>query len=144
MYHYTESGLDNIWLVNGVTSHKTVYGDGVSFKDIDGLHKAISFDLVHHKPRLSGKEFRFIRTELDMSQHRLGEWIGTTDQAVARWEKGKTKVPKWADRLIRAIYRERVEGSANIADIINRMNELDQKEWEERRFELDHNWKQAA
>ncbi len=30
MYHYTESGLRNVWLENGVIKRKTAHGDGDS------------------------------------------------------------------------------------------------------------------
>jgi hypothetical protein len=39
MYHYTESGLRNVWLENGVTRRKTAYGVATSIQDVDGLHK---------------------------------------------------------------------------------------------------------
>lgn len=38
---------------------------------------------------------------------------------MALWEKGRG-APKWADRLIRALYRERAEGNANLAAIFAR------------------------
>jgi len=38
---------------------------------------------------------------------------------VALWEKGRG-APKWADRLIRALYREHVEGNAHLKDIFAR------------------------
>ncbi len=41
MYHYIESGLDNVWLVNGYTRHQTSYGKGVSFKEVEKLHATI-------------------------------------------------------------------------------------------------------
>ena len=37
MYHYRESGLDNVWLVNGYKKHKTSAGPAVSFEDVDAL-----------------------------------------------------------------------------------------------------------
>ncbi|MET0528406.1 MAG: hypothetical protein ABW003_08685 [Microvirga sp.] len=41
-YHYCESGLANVWLVNGFTFTDDLnYGRFVSFNDIDGLHRAI-------------------------------------------------------------------------------------------------------
>jgi putative transcriptional regulator len=32
-YHYTECGLDNVYLENGFTVHKTAYGRGVSISE---------------------------------------------------------------------------------------------------------------
>ena len=39
MYHYTESGLPNIWLVNGFVVKRTSYGKTVSIRDLEGLHR---------------------------------------------------------------------------------------------------------
>ncbi len=37
MYHYTESGLRNVYLKNGYTITKTEYGEAISIKDVAGL-----------------------------------------------------------------------------------------------------------
>ena len=54
MYHYTECGLNKVWLLSGYQSHDTPYGKGVSIQNADGLHEAIARWLVISKPRLSG------------------------------------------------------------------------------------------
>ena len=41
MYHYTESGLDNVYLVNGFEFIPSPSGKSVVIQDIDGLHNAI-------------------------------------------------------------------------------------------------------
>jgi putative transcriptional regulator len=40
-YHYTECGLDNIYLLNGFDPVETPRGKGVTIRNIDGLHRAI-------------------------------------------------------------------------------------------------------
>lgn len=127
-YHYTESGLSNVWLVNGYTLHKTKYGKGVAIHDVDGLHKAIAQALAN-KPRLTGAEVRFLRKEMGMSQAGLGGLLGVTDQAVALWER-KGRVPKTAERLLRLIYVERNNGNVPIVQFIERLNALDQQKFE--------------
>ncbi|MBI2584660.1 MAG: helix-turn-helix domain-containing protein [Rhodospirillales bacterium] len=134
MYHYTECGLNKIWLLNGYTVHKTPYGKGVSIDNADGLHRAIALLLVNHKPRLSGGEFRFIRKELDMSQKALGEILGKDAQSVARWEKSG-RVPKIVERFLRALYRETALGNAEIRKIVKRLNETDQRDYSRMLFE---------
>lgn len=145
MYRYAESGIASIWLVNGYRKIRTSEGTGVSIEDVDGLHRVIARYLVHHKPRLAGKEFRFLRIELDMSQAKLAQMLGTTDQAVARWERGRSRVPKMAERFLRAIYREIAEGNAHITKMVDRLNQLDVTAWRDRRFERAGNrWRAAA
>lgn len=125
-YHYLESGLRNIWLKNGYTVERDAeYGELVSFHDVDGLHRAIGRALAL-KPRLTGAEVRFLRREMGLSQRGLGELLGVGDQAVALWEK-RGRVPKTADRMLRLIYLEHVEGNAPIVATIRHINDLDEK-----------------
>lgn len=68
------------------------------------------------KGHLTGTEFRFLRKELDLSQHRLADLIGTTEQTVALWEK-RGKIPKTADRMLRAIYLETIDGNVKLKEM---------------------------
>ncbi|HEY4941317.1 MAG TPA: helix-turn-helix domain-containing protein [Rhizomicrobium sp.] len=115
MHHYRESGLQNVWLRNGYRIVGTPYGEAIEIEKVEQLHRAIA-RAVQARPRLSGKEFRFLRTEMNLSQEALAQMIGNSAQSVALWEKGRG-APKWADRLMRALYREHVEGNANLKEI---------------------------
>jgi len=127
-YHYTEVGLPNVWLSNGFLSRKTKYGQGVSIHDMDGLHRAIARTLAN-KPRLTGAEIRFLRTEMGLSQRGLGELVGVSEQAVSLWER-RGRLPKTADRLLRLIYVEHDSGNAPIRKFIQRLNDLDTQSYE--------------
>ncbi len=63
MYHYTESGLGNVWLHNGFTVHKTPYGDGIAIDNLPSLHRSLSLALALKPATLSGAEIRFMRKE---------------------------------------------------------------------------------
>ena len=65
-YHYRESGLDNIFLIDGFRVHKTKYGRGVSIDNTEGLHKAIGRWLIDLPKPLNGAELRFLRLEMDL------------------------------------------------------------------------------
>jgi len=121
MHHYTECGLPNVWLVNGYQPLSTPYGDGVMVENVEDLHRAIASHLVTRASPLAGAEFRFLRVELDLSQARLAGYFGNDAQSVALWEK-RGKIPAWADRFLRAIYRERMDGAAHIEDIVAKLN----------------------
>ena len=117
MYHYTDSGLKNIYLINGFVKHETPYGPGVSIDDMDGLHKAIGKWLTTVPKPLTGAELRFLRHELDLSQKKLGLMMGKTEQAIGRWERGGAKpIDPAADRLVRIFYIEHVEGNGKFTD----------------------------
>ena len=126
MYHYRECGLDNIFLLNGVTRSVGPRGERIHIEDIDGLHLAIGRMLIDEKKRLNGRELRFLRHELNMTQEVLAELLFTDVQSVARWEKGKTRLPGPADRLIRLLYREHTNGNKAISEPLKRLAELDE------------------
>jgi DNA-binding transcriptional regulator YiaG len=145
LYHYRESGLDNVWLVNGFEKHKTSEGPAVSFKNIDGLHQTIARALIAKPSRLTAKEFRFLRTELDLSQKALGDVMGASEQAIARWERGVTPVPAAEDRLLRALYREHADGNAKLWEMVTTLG--GRADSQGVRLKLRHGrqaWKMAA
>lgn len=145
MYHYTESGLRNVWLVNGYTLRQTPYGKGIAIEHLEGLHRAIARQIVRLPRPLSGAEFRFLRKELELSQASLSDYLGCNVQALARWEKGRSRIPKPAERLLRALYRESDEGNAQIRELVKGISRRDaaqraKLEFARRRGE----WKAAA
>lgn len=146
MIEYTGCGLPNIYLSNGFNEIETPYGKSVSIDDLEGLHRAIGMEIVTKEPTLSGLEFRFLRKELELSQDRLGNLLGRDAQTIALWEKEKSDLPKMADMLLRAIYSESYNDNIHIKDMIERLNELDRIERDERRFEFsetDEGWRAA-
>jgi DNA-binding transcriptional regulator YiaG len=145
MYHYTECGLRNVWLANGYAMRRTPYGKGVAIDNLQGLHRAIAQQLVRLPRPLKGAEFRFLRKELDLSQAALAEYLGCSIQALARWEKGKSRIAKPAERLLRALFRESDEGNVRIRELVERIGrggapERAKLEFTRRRGE----WKAAA
>ncbi len=146
MYHYTDSGLDNIYLVNGFTKAVTPYGDAVAIEDLDGLHKAIGRWLVNEPKPLNGTELRFLRHELDLSQKRLGSMMGKSEQAIRRWEKAADKaIDSIADRFVRIIYSSLIDGNVEITVLIEKLSQADQTERAACRLEeLDGRWRVAA
>ena len=133
-YHYTECGLNNIYLVNGFEITKTDDGDEEIFvHDIHGLHMAISDTLIFKKGLLEGSEIKFIRTMLDLSQNKLAALIGCRYQQILLWEKNKNKISKPADRLLRITlytYLHKEIDNAGIFDRINEIADLDAAEAE--------------
>jgi len=142
-YHYTESGLKNVYLLNGFEVVETPYGKATSIHDVKGLHLVIGRNLCSKK-YLTGAEFRFLRKEMEMSQNGLGKTLGVTDQAIAKWEK-TGRVPKTADRFIRLMYLETINENIKIQSFIDRINETDRDEFTKMLVEeTSSGWKQAA
>ncbi len=125
LYHYTECGLDNIYLVNGFKITKTSDGDEELFiHDIHGLHKAISNILIFKKGLLEGNEIKFIRTMLDLSQNKLAVLIGCRYQQILLWEKNKNKISKPADRLLRIYFYTYLYKKIDNGELFDRINEI--------------------
>jgi DNA-binding transcriptional regulator YiaG len=145
VYHYLECGLRNVWLANGYEEHETPYGSGIAIHDVEGLHRVIGRGLVAKIGKLTGAEMRFLRQEMGLSQAKLATMFGNEAQTVALWEK-RGGQPKMADRFIRALYSEQLDGNAHIIEMIERLVDSDLIDTDARlTMEQDHGaWKLAA
>jgi transcriptional regulator with XRE-family HTH domain len=103
-YHYQASGLDNIFLLNGVSETNTPHGPMIHIEDIHGLNLAIGLHIAEKPEPMTGAEFRFLRKQLGLSQLQLAARAGVTDQTIANYEKGKVNALGSADPFLRAIY----------------------------------------
>lgn len=145
-YQYRECGLDNIWLVNGYQIHDTAYGQGVSFVRADALDAAIAKALTEKPAPLTGREFRFLRIMLDLSQKTVGELMGKEAQTVALWEKADTLKPD-VDFLFRHIYRQTaIDRNDNYRELVERLNHMDRCENDTRMMfkATEAGWDKAA
>jgi DNA-binding transcriptional regulator YiaG len=145
-YHYIESGLDTIYLLNGV---HTIEEDGDTFtsiNDIEQLHLQIAKALINKHSPLQAKEFKFLRVELNLSQKALAELLGVDSQTVARWEKGETAIPRGSDVLLRAYYLESQAEDSKIGLMLKTLAEAETTEVMTRiEFEeQDHRWIRAV
>jgi putative transcriptional regulator len=125
-YQYTECGLDNVYLIGGVQYVQGPRGRQIVIQDIEGLHRAIGKALLD-KRDLTGKELRFLRSEMLMSQATLAKLLEVAEQTVHRWETGKTEVPKPAEALIRLLYAEHLgeEDELGVKASLKRIAELE-------------------
>ena len=125
MYHYTDGGLRSVWLANGYTKQKTPFGEGVAIQDVEGLTRAICTMLTKRAGVLTGAELRYLRTAgMLLSQPALGKRMGADGQSVARWEK-TSKVPRWADKLVRLLYVAHAEGNLPIQRAVERIQTVE-------------------
>ena len=118
-FQYTACGLDNVWLANGYKVKETRHGHAVSVNDVDGLHKLLTQTLIDKPGRLTGKEFRFLRTQLGLSQEALGALLDFSENAVSLWER-KDTVPAACDQWLRMSVLAKLAGHTKLSDAIAR------------------------
>jgi len=144
-FHYTMSGLDDVYLVSGVERVATDYGDGVVIQDMDGLHRAIGEFLAKHKKALNGKELRFLRHEMDLTQAHLGDLLRVTDQTVARWEKQEVVIPGPEELLVRSLYLGHIDGRVDVRQLAEELRATDSPTIERQIFApTEEGWQQIA
>ena len=131
-YHYTECGLNNIYLENGFKITKNQDEEEVYIEDIHGLHKMIGISLIFKQGLLSGNEIKFIRHTIDFSQTALAHTLGVDYQTVLGWEKNKRKISKTADHYLKTIFFAYLKKDSPIYELINEIANLSAKEVDEK------------
>jgi putative transcriptional regulator len=126
-YHYKECGLDDVYLLSGFEYVETPRGKGVTIKDIEGLHRVIGSILVREKKHLNGREFRFLRHEINATQQVVAGLLGVDVQSVGRWERGESEIPGPAQAVIRLLYEEKINGNQAISEPLERLAGLDEQ-----------------
>jgi DNA-binding transcriptional regulator YiaG len=117
-YHYTESGLPNVWIENVDVKNDDAGEEVYRIQQIRGLHKAIAETLVSHRVGMSGRELRFLRSEMGLTQAELGEILHKEGLTVGRWERGESPIDPNAETVIRLLAIERLElNSKGVEDI---------------------------
>lgn len=123
MYHYTECGLPYVWLTDGYSLEETPYGEALSIADVDGLHHTIANWLVEHLPTLCGREVKFLRLEMELTQATLADRLGMTEQTISLWERQPDKqIPPAADRLLRLLTEAWLDNNQSLAQAIKRID----------------------
>lgn len=137
--HYKSCGLTNVWLKSGYKTHETKYGIAYSYEDIDGLYSAITMQLCVSQREMGTDVLRFLRKRLGYSQSELGAELGYTSQAVAKWEKGTSKIPLAVTQLVRILCLNKFSPSTSLHDALKKNNTLSTERLE---FEyIDSMWK---
>jgi DNA-binding transcriptional regulator YiaG len=141
-YHYTESGLDNVWLLGGFrTEHDEEYGDLLYIEDVEGLHKVVAETLLMRKSPLNGAEFKFLRKYCELSQVDAANIIQSNEQSIAKWEKSRDKVVgnRPAEALFRTFIARIVGGDELLIDFVKTLNELHaRRSVDEEEIEVSH------
>ena len=106
-WHYTHCGLDHVVIETDVVTDDA--GEGVvSIPAVGLLHRAIAEGVINASGLLTGREFRFLRTEMGLTQDELARVFHRDSQSIARWEKGETPMDAVHDIVMRKLVAERL------------------------------------
>ena len=135
MYHYTESGLPYVYLADGYTLEEGPFGETLSIEDADGLHRAIAQWMVENLPTLHGREMRFLRMEMGLTQAAIAERLGVTEQTVSLAERSPEKeLPGYTDRLLRIETEAWLDGRKALTAALQQIHAASTKKGTEGRF----------
>lgn len=123
--HYTACGLDNVYLASGYEVREIAGERYTSVRDVEDLHRAIAVSLVSDRKVLSGKEIRFLRRYLDLTQRELGGLMGVSDQSVARYEKEQSALEGSNDALLRLLVCAQAEEKINVREVLEKLRAAD-------------------
>ncbi len=128
LFPYQEHGLQDIWLFNGYTTLTNEDREKiVTIKNQPGLRVAIGIYLCQEKKILHGKDLKFLRHQLRMTQVELARLTGDHVRNSKRYEKGDTEIPGSYDRLVRLLYLEHVNETFLIKEVLSNLADLDSK-----------------
>jgi len=112
-YRYTESGLDNV-IIEGAHALVDDAGEScVTIPNVNDLHKAIAQEIVLRRSAMLGRELRFLRTEMGITQAELAALVHRAPLAISRWERGEIEIDSNVETLIRLHATDRLGLSAS-------------------------------
>jgi DNA-binding transcriptional regulator YiaG len=108
-YRYDECGLDNVVLVGLEVCQDDEGEDVIKIHNINALHRAIAEGIARKPTGITGKELRYMRTELGLTQAELAGVVSKDVQTVGRWERGEFPIDPTAETVIRVMTLQHVE-----------------------------------
>lgn len=143
--HYTLCGLDDVYLLSGYEWHETPHGRALAVRNLDGLHRVIGEHLTSDRKVLTGKEIRFLRKQMDLTQSQLATILGMSAQQVARWEKGQSETPGPADLLIRVLFKQHLGDDLSVRKLAEALADTEDRPGEGQVFEqVNDDWRRMA
>ena len=102
-YHYTESGLDNIWL-KGITVYScpNCELESADIPDLEGLHKLLAKNIILTPLPMKGAELRFLRKETKLKLKDFAELLGVDPKTINNLEKA-VHLSKQTDVTVRVL-----------------------------------------
>ena len=108
-YHYKACGLDNV-ILEGIDMVQDDAGEKtIVIQAVGRLHKVFAAMVIQKPHGLNGKELRFLRTEMGMTQAELANILRCESLTISRWERDENPINEAADALVRLLAEESLE-----------------------------------
>ena len=108
-YRYMECGLDNV-VIEGIDIVIDDAGEQVyCIENVTSLHKIIAHALITQEQSVSGKELRFLRTEMGLTQEQLAQILNVARGTINRWETQRDRINPTAEFLVRMLVAEKLD-----------------------------------
>lgn len=123
-YHYTASGLPNVFL-SGISVYKCTEC-GAEFVQIPHptkLHAALAKAVAEKPVPLTSDEIRFLRKWLGRSNNDFARLMGVKPEHTSRWVSGALPMPPTAERLLRSVVILQLGSGFSLDDLA----EIDEK-----------------
>ncbi|MBI4818735.1 MAG: type II toxin-antitoxin system MqsA family antitoxin [Deltaproteobacteria bacterium] len=85
----------------------------VTIPDPEGLHRLLALHIVEADRPLLGQELRFLRKFLGKSAEDMTALLGVDTKTLSRWENGRQKMGKVAERLLRLLVHQKLVPEAS-------------------------------
>lgn len=104
-YHYTESGLDNVYL-HGIIQYKCAkcMEGGPEIPNIQELHLLIGSLVICKRLPLTAQEIKYLRKELGQKSKDMAELLAVTPQEYSKWENARDIISRNYDKSLRMLY----------------------------------------
>ena len=144
-HHFTESGLNNVFL-KGIEVVKCAKckSESPRIPNHDDLMRTIAVALIDKPSELAGDEVRFLRKYLGEGGAAFAQMLGIDRSHLSRVENGAMAISRQTDRLVRTLalvhepsLLEKLKRLGRYEDMFQRLSAIDPNT-SPIRFQLDH------
>jgi putative zinc finger/helix-turn-helix YgiT family protein len=144
-YHFTESGLNNVFLKDiEVVKCANCKSETPRIPNHDDLMRTIAVALIDKPSELAGDEVRFLRKYLGEGSAPFAQMLGIDRSHLSRVENGAMAISRQTDRLVRTLalvhepaLLEKLKRLGRYEHLLQRLSVIDPKT-NPVRVQLDH------
>jgi putative zinc finger/helix-turn-helix YgiT family protein len=144
-YHFTECGLNNVFLKDiEVVTCANCENESPRISNHDDLMRTIAVALIDKPSELAGDEVRFLRKYLGEGSASFAQMLGIDRSHLSRVENGAMAISRQTDRLVRTLalvheptLLEKLKRLGRYEDLLQRLSTTNPKT-NPVRLQLDH------